>query len=227
MRDFEAGSESVLQALSGAASRMELWTRLLQAEGVESIAEIGVWKGDFSKYILEKCPLLKRYYMVDPWAHLPDWNKPFNVAPDKFEGIFDEAMDKTKFAAEKRVILRGRTKEVIGEIPDESLDCAYIDGDHTLRGITVDLIKLLPKIREGGLIGGDDFIATPWQHDIRFEPTLVCPFSVYFAEAMELPIIALPFNQFVILKRSGGSFSFTDTTGKYGDISLNKPPPPA
>ncbi len=105
-------------------------------------------------------------------------------------------------------MLRGRTKEVIDEIPDGSLDFAYIDGDHTLRGITIDLIKLMPKVKEGGLIGGDDFTNTPWQHDIRFEPTLVCPFGIYFAEAMDLPIVALPFNQFLIEKTTGGVFSF-------------------
>ena len=54
----------------------------------------------------------------------------------------------------KVVILRGRTKEVIDQVPDNSLDFAYIDGDHTLRGITIDLMNVLPKIKEGGIIGG-------------------------------------------------------------------------
>jgi len=125
----------------------------------------------------------------------------------------------------RRLGLRGRTKDIVDEIPDESLDFAYIDGDHTLRGITIDLIKLLPKMKKNGLIGGDDFITTPWQHDIDFEPTLVCPFSIYFAEAMDLPIIALPFNQFLIQKRDNASFSFIDITGDYNDVSLNKLPP--
>ena len=129
--------------------------------------------------------------MIDPSANLPDWNKPFNVSPEVFEEVYEEAMTKTEFAAAKRVVLRGRTKEVIGTIPDNSLDFAYIDGDHTLRGITVDLIKVLPKVNEGGLIGGDDFIESQSQHGMQYEPTLVCPFSIYFAEAIDLPIAAL------------------------------------
>jgi predicted O-methyltransferase YrrM len=111
--------------------------------------------------------------MVDPWANLPNWNKPFNVSAEAFKEVYEEAMKNTAFAASKRVVLRGRTKEVIDAVPDNSLDFAYIDGDHTLRGITVDLIKVLPKVREEGLIGGDDFVNTPWQHDARYEPTLV------------------------------------------------------
>jgi hypothetical protein len=113
---------------------------------------------------------------------------------------------------------------VIDDIEDGSLDFAYIDGDHTLRGITIDLFKVLPKIKDGGLIGGDDFTNTPWQHGIRFEPTLVCPFSVYFAEAFDLPIVALPFEQFLIQKRTNASFTFIDTTKSYSDISLNRLP---
>lgn len=208
--------------VSGSTSRLELWSQILRAGNVKVMAEVGVWKGDFAKPILEECEGIERYYMIDPWANLPDWNKPFNIAPEEFANVYAEAMKKTEFASSKTSVLRGRTKEVIDDISDNSLDFAYIDGDHTLRGITIDLINLLPKMKENGVIAGDDFTSNPWQHDDRFEPTLVCPFSIYFAEAMDLPIIALPFNQFMIQKRPKASFSFVDTTGDYSDISLNK-----
>ena len=211
--------------LLGARSRFELWVQLLRGANVKTMVEVGVWQGDFAVQILEQCEFIEQYYMIDPWASLPDWNKPLNVDREVFDNVFAEAMRKTAFASNKRVVLRGRTKDVIDEIRDDSLDFAYIDGDHTLRGITIDLIRLLPKIKEGGIIGGDDFTTSPWQHDVRFEPTLVCPFSIYFAEAMDLPIMALPFNQFLIQKRSDIPFSFIDTTGNYSDISLNKLPP--
>lgn len=188
------------------------------------MAEVGVWRGDFSREILTRCTALQRYVMIDPWAHLSDWNKPYNTEQRRFDEIYAEAMQQTEFAASKREVLRGRTKDVAASIPDGSLDFVYIDGDHTLRGIAIDLIQLLPKVREGGLIGGDDFTPDPWQHDLRFEPTLVCPFGVYFAEAMDLPITALPCAQFVIEKRTGAGFSFRDLTGRYGDLSLNRLP---
>ncbi|MDT8387835.1 MAG: class I SAM-dependent methyltransferase [Thiogranum sp.] len=212
------------ELVSGCDSRLQLWQTVLNATRAKTMVEIGVWKGDFAKHVLEQCPSIERYYMIDPWAMLPDWNKPFNVDTQVFSDVYAEAMEKTAFASTRTVVLRGRTKTVIDHIPDESLDFAYIDGDHTLRGITIDLIKLLPKMKKGGLIAGDDFTPNPWQHDIRFEPTLVCPFSIYFAEAMELPIVALPFDQFVIQKNDDAVFSFVDYTGAYSDISLNKLP---
>ena len=210
--------------LAGVTSRFEIWEHLLRITRARIVLEVGVWKGSFARQILERCEFIERYYMIDPWANLPDWNKPFNVSNEAFEEVYAEAMRQTEFASSKRVVLRGRTKEKIDAVPDNSLDFAYIDGDHTLRGITVDLIKLLPKVRDGGLIGGDDFVNTPWQHSSSYEPTMVCPFSIYFSEAMDLPIVALPFDQFVLQKRKNASFVFIDLTGCFKDVSLGKRP---
>src|SRR5262245_16465861 len=221
---MELEDPEFIRRVASVQSRIDLWNEILRAANVQAMLEVGVWKGEYAQQILEQCAFIKQYYMIDPWANLPDWNKPFNVSTKVFDEIYEEAMKRTEFASTKRIVLRGTTKGVIDNIPDNSLDLAYIDGDHTLRGITIDLNKVIPKIREGGLIGGDDFTTTPWQHGVRYEPTLVCPFAVYFSEAMDLPIAALPFNQFLIQKRSNASFSFIDATGVYTDISLNRLP---
>ena len=150
---------------------------------------------------------------------------PFNVRPEAFDEIYREMDAKTAFAAHSRRILRGRTKNVVERIPDESLDFAYIDGDHTLRGITINLIKMWPKIGPRGLIGGDDFTTTLWQLDVSFETTMVCPFSAHFAAAMNISIIALQHGQFFPQKDERAGFSIRDPTGLYGDLSLIKIPP--
>jgi len=217
MQDVE---RSIRDCAAEAESRIELWARLIRQLGVRDMAELGVFRGDYAAEILERCPDIERYTMIDPWRHLDDWNKPANRKDHVLEKFMAESIAKTDFAAEKRVILRGKTTEVIDEIPDGALDICYIDGDHTLKGISVDLIRVYPKIRTGGWIGGDDFSATIWQHDPKFEPTLIFPFAVYFAEAVDERIYALPYSQFLIEKDPGRSFEFVDLTGAYGDISL-------
>ena len=216
------GGSPFQDLVSGARSRHDLWARVLKNVPVQTMAEIGVWKGEFAERVLKRRREIRRYYMIDPWARLENWNKPLNVDAETFDDVFAEAMRRTAFAADRVTVLRGRTQDVIDRIPDASLDFAYIDGDHTLRGIVIDLIRLLPKIRKGGLIGGDDFTGDVWQHGDPFEPTLVCPFSVYFAEAMDLPIAALAFNQFVIEKSAEASFSFLDVSGSFGDLSVRR-----
>lgn len=184
------------------------------------MAEIGVYRGDFAAEMLRSCESLTAYYMVDPWRHLSDWNKPANHEDAVLGQFFAEAKAKTDFAEAKRVILRGTTAEVIDQIPDAALDLAYIDADHTLKGIAIDLIRVYPKVRPGGFVGGDDFTRSVWEHNTAFEPTLVFPFAVYFAEAVGATIYALPHAQFCMQKGNGAQFAFVDLTGYYDDVSL-------
>jgi hypothetical protein len=212
-----------LQAWSGqAADRLELWTRFARETGAARVAEIGVYRGRFAARMLDDCPGIATYYMVDPWRSLDDWNKPANTTDEAFERFYREAMDRTAAHAEKRVVLRGTTTEVIDRVPDASLDLAYVDGDHTLRGITIDLIRVFPKVRQGGWIGGDDFTPSIWQHGDAYEPTLVFPLAVHFAEAVGARIYGLPHRQFLIEKTADSDHAFIDLTGRYGDSGLRR-----
>jgi hypothetical protein len=217
--------DSTKQLLSNclkSRSRPEFWIEFIRRTQVQRMAEVGVYQGDFTTAVLRGCESVAKYYMIDPWRHLDDWNKPANQDDSVFEEFFQQAKEKTDFAAAKRVILRGRTIEVIDQIPDGELDLAYIDGDHTLRGITIDLIRVYPKVRVGGFLGGDDFNRSIWQHNTSFEPTLVFPFAVYFAEAVAATIYALPNSQFCLQKTNGPGFAFVDLTGHYREVGLRR-----
>lgn len=200
----EAFEAALAASLAGPSARPAFWATLVAALGCRDVAEIGVWKGDFAAALLAACPCIGRYHLVDPWRHLPDWNKPFNVPDAVFAEVHAIAMAAIAPFADRCEVLRGRTADVIGRIPDGSLDFAYVDGDHSLRGIAVDLIATWPKLRPGGVIGGDDLHPTPWQHGPTREPTLVFPFAMYFAEAVGQEIHILPRAQFLIRKPLAG-----------------------
>lgn len=202
------------------SDRNDFWERLIGSTDTRLFAEVGVYRGDFAQGVLRSCPGVRQYYMIDPWRHLQGWNKPANQADDVFESYYQETLQKTDFAADRRTILRGKTTEVIDRIADESLDGAYIDGDHTLKGICIDLVRVFPKIRQGGWIGGDDFSKTIWQHPQQYEPTLVFPFAVYFAEAVQARIYALPYSQFLLQKSQSVGFEFIDWTSSYPSPEL-------
>lgn len=213
---------SIGEIARNSVSRYDLWAQVITMIGAKSICEIGVWKGEFAQKILDTCENITQYCMIDPWTHLHDWNKPFNVESRVFDEIYIEALNRTSMYAHKVLILRGTTKEKALNIKEDSLDFVYIDGDHTLRGITIDLQRILPKVKIGGIIGGDDFVGSVWQHDEQYEPTMICPYVVYFAEANGFPVVALPFNQFAIQKTTEDSFEFLDLSGKHSNISLKK-----
>jgi hypothetical protein len=215
-------NKEIESAAAKAADRLELWSMVVNALKVSTFAEVGVFQGDFAQSILRQCPTVEKYYMIDPWRHLDDWNKPANRPNDEFAAIKAEALAKTEFASPKRVILQGRTTEIACSLPEQGLDFAYIDGDHTLRGITIDLIRIWPKLRNGGILAGDDFCNSVWQHEATFEPTLVFPLAVYFAEAMGATIYGLPYDQFAIIvdRSTTAAFEFRDLTGAYRSTTL-------
>ncbi|MEP3636151.1 MAG: class I SAM-dependent methyltransferase [Paracoccaceae bacterium] len=190
------------------SNRKAFLSRILTLAESKDVCEVGVWRGELSAYLLEHCPDIHNYTMVDPWRSLDNWNKPLNKSKPVFDEAYRMALAATDFAKEKRRILRSETLSAVADIPDNSLDVAYIDGDHTLRGILIDLIKMYPKVRSGGIIIGDDFSQNAFVHGGNFEPTLVFPTAVYFAEAMDKPIYCLPYTQFAILKQEKSPFLF-------------------
>ncbi len=213
--------EKLRQIAEKSNDRIELCVNLINEFNLKTVAELGVFRGDFAQKVLEKNQCIEKYTMIDPWRNLSAWNKPANKDDDTFEKYYQETLEKTDFAKGKRIVLRGKTTEVINEIDDGTYDFVYIDGDHTLKGITIDLINFWPKIKENGFIVGDDFSSSIWQHSLEFEPTMVFPFAVYFAEAVNTKIYALPYGQFIIFKQKDAEFEFVDfTTSKYNNLEL-------
>ena len=205
--------KNIDNCISTASDRYDFWINFINTFEVHQFAEIGVFRGDYAERILQSCASLEKYYMLDPWRNLEKWDKPANINDDLFNQLMQMSLEKTEFASNKRVILRGKTTEIIDNIPDDSLDCAYIDGDHTLKGITIDLIRVFPKIKTGGFLGGDDFCPGELQHFPEYEPTLVFPFAIYFAEAVSARIYTLPYDQFLIEKTDNGIFELIDLAG--------------
>jgi hypothetical protein len=188
-------------------NRLQFWADFVNEHGIRSVTEIGVWRGEFAEFLLSNCPLIERYVLVDPWRHLDSWNKPFNQENAVFEKVYEEAQRRIAPFASKCEILRGKTTEV--ELP--RVDFTYVDGDHTLRGIAIDLIRAWPKTT---WLGGDDY-GSIWQHAERFEPSMVFPFAANFAEAVDAPFQVFE-NQFLI--GGEGGFSYTGELGLAGHI---------
>jgi hypothetical protein len=127
-------------------------------------AEIGVLWGDFSRIILDIVKPV-RLYLVDCWAH--------QEGEYKYEGrnFNQETHDATykavagRFSAEPAAkIIRKFSVEAAQDIADSSLDFVYIDANHTYNGVMGDLLDYEPKIKNGGIIMGHDYIDCPEKH---------------------------------------------------------------
>jgi methyltransferase family protein len=60
-------------------------------------------------------------------------------------------MSAVAFAGERVRVLRGTSREVADQIDNETVYFVDVDGDHTLRGITIDCLNIWKKVRAGWL----------------------------------------------------------------------------
>lgn len=162
-------------------------------------AEVGVWKGIMASQMLQRVPSIQKYYLVDPWVHLANWNKPFNTNNEEFTDVFNLAMNATKPWESKRVVLRGLSKEMAKEVEIASLDFVYIDGDHTAHGTKLDIMSWWPRLRIGGILYGDDFL-DGLQHGKDYAPTAVKSVIVKFAAKFGVLLYELGGNQYMMVK---------------------------
>ena len=101
--------EAAVRALAQAPTRPDLWVDFVRQQSIRTVAEVGVYRGAFAQRMLDGCPGIERYYLVDPWRHLDDWNKPANRKDAAFERFHAETLERTAAHADRRVVLRGKT----------------------------------------------------------------------------------------------------------------------
>jgi hypothetical protein len=62
----DSPEQGLVKCISHAQSRMDLWVEFINSVGARRMAEIGVYQGDFAAFVLQRCPGLTTYYMIDP-----------------------------------------------------------------------------------------------------------------------------------------------------------------
>lgn len=116
-------------------------------------AEIGVFAGTFSRYLLTVLAP-SRLYLLD----LFDGNM---GSGDQDGNNFSQVNLSTVYnalAADSRfTVLKGDSSTRLSELPDSSLDMVYIDGDHGYEGCMRDLRVAFAKVKADGWIMGHDY----------------------------------------------------------------------
>ncbi|MBE9594452.1 MAG: class I SAM-dependent methyltransferase [Proteobacteria bacterium] len=146
---------------------------LLEAMLKDSVcAEIGVHQGKFSRMILD-IVRPKKLHLIDPWKY--EEGEMYKHA--LYGGVFGGCqvdMDKRYENVVKRfrseiengqvVIHRGYSSEVCNDFEDNYFDWVYIDGNHLYEFVRKDLELYYRKVKDGGLITGDDYGYVGWRH---------------------------------------------------------------
>ena len=123
--------------------RQELGTNLI---GVE----IGIGDGGNAEAVLNYI-YPRKYYMIDPYLSYSG-----NPAPQHtFEALHNYA--RSRFSSYHNIeFIRISSFEASKILPND-LDFVYVDGAHDYDNKILDLNSWWPKIRNGGILCGDDF----------------------------------------------------------------------
>lgn len=122
-------------------------------------AEIGVWRGAFTAAFCEAHPQM-HMLAIDPWLSYPAWLDTKNAMEPEAAAAFIEGsyrMARERLGPLNCTIVRKFSAEAAQDVPDGSLDMAYIDGNHVYDAVTEDLTLWSKKIRSGGLLCGHDY----------------------------------------------------------------------
>jgi Methyltransferase domain len=132
-------------------------------------AEIGVYRGAFSYYIL-KVTKPKLLHLIDPWEAYTDPGLPPKYARENPEQKqMDEIYERVceRYNSPQVQIHRAGSEDITQQFPDNYFDWIYLDGDHRYEGVLGDLKAFHAKVKSGGIVAGDDY-ARPksnWSQD--------------------------------------------------------------
>jgi len=122
------------------------WTRL---------AEIGVKKAETTAYLLARCPGLT-VFAVDIWDEYVSGAARKLVPKARADAWERKTRERLAPFGDRAVILKARSTLASLVIEDASLDCAFIDANHTEDEVLADIAAWRPKVRSGGMLAGHD-----------------------------------------------------------------------
>lgn len=116
------------------------------------LAEIGVWKGELSR-MLWSMASTEYLLLVDPFNAASTGMTEYKTQKE-MDAIYETLLRDKPVTTQ---IMRVPSIEAARYVSDASLDFVFIDALHTREAVTEDINAWLPKIRNGGMIAGDDY----------------------------------------------------------------------
>ena len=131
------------------------------------IAEIGVFKGEFSKFIFNELKP-KKLFLIDLFVgYAGSGDKDGNNM--QFTHLENEYQLLTEFFSKNNEVKIHKTTSIdfLNSVGDESLDLIYIDAEHTYESVSKELEISFDKIKKGGHICGHDYVSPRFEGVVK------------------------------------------------------------
>jgi hypothetical protein len=123
-----------------------------------NLVEIGVARGSTSKFTIEKLSdKIISYTGVDPYESNYDPTDGFSYYnQDLMDNLYKYVIEKVNDPRFK--LIRKKSNIAHLDFVDNSIDAIYIDGNHSYEAVVEDIKYWFPKVKQHGLIIGDDIL---------------------------------------------------------------------
>ncbi|MBK6786245.1 MAG: class I SAM-dependent methyltransferase [Betaproteobacteria bacterium] len=124
--------------------------------------EIGVHKGRLSGRLLAANGHMF-LHMVDPWSDSGDTYRQTDdyiatYSHEQHEKAMQQALEAVAPFDGRYKVHRMTSEQAAPLFDDGSLDFVFIDGDHSYEACSNDIRLWWPKLKEGGLLSGHDYV---------------------------------------------------------------------
>lgn len=127
--------------------------RLASEAGFLNVVEVGVEQGEFAEVICREIPGVF-YVGVDAWAHYSGYRD--HVSNEKLQGFYERTHE--RLAPYDAALVRAFSVDASKLFEDGYLDLVYIDANHSYASVLEDIEAWSPKVREGGIVAGHDYV---------------------------------------------------------------------
>lgn len=137
-------------------ARKDLFETIIAKNGIG--AELGVHKGALSGWTLRH-NRPEELHLIDPWWNQPSdnwaWSKGDQSPASSGAAIIHAFSDEIEEGVVR--IHAGYDTDVLCRFPDNYFDWVYLDTTHKYEDTREEMELLLNKVKEGGVIAGDDW----------------------------------------------------------------------
>ena len=131
---------------------------ILESEGMQVGAELGVQAGHFAKAILSRWTSCRKYVLVDLWRQQQHYKDLANVDNERQEKLYRETLKNLERWSTKTEVCRNYTSICAAQYPDEYFDYVFLDARHDFKGVEQDLTNWWPKVKPNGIMAGHDYL---------------------------------------------------------------------
>lgn len=128
--------------------------KLFNELGFKVGCEVGVFRGRNARVMFRAIPGLK-LYGIEPFSDQPSSTRHKTVP--RYER--NERVTGERLAGKDFTLIKKFSECAVQDIPYDSLDFVYIDGDHSYDYAMLDIILWTRRVRPGGIVSGHDYIA--------------------------------------------------------------------